>query len=186
LALDNTTTLVVNTAHYFRAPVGTAKPTDYKAISAPWEEIGHTDAEEIMSFASEGGDTTVLATLQNKQLRTTKAPLTESFGLTLQQFNEEALKLYYGANATKAADGAIRPASNPTPTQVAFLAVFWDGENVFPIYAEKVEISRGGEVDLADPENLAGLPLTIQPLNNGANDWPYEVGPLVPTVEPIV
>lgn len=178
LALNSAATLVINTGNYFKAPVGTEKPADLKAITEPWENIGHTSLEEIMAITSEGGETTVLGTLQNKQLRTSKSTQTDAFGITLQQFDEAALKLYYGSNATVGADGSVRVPDNPAPTVCAFLAVFVDADKVFSIYAPKVEISRGDDLDFADTESLAGLPLTIQPLNHEGNNWPYEVSPL--------
>lgn len=178
MALNNAATLVVNTAHYFHAPVGTSKPSDLAAPGGDWEEFGHTDAEEILGFTSEGGDVNVLATLQNRSLRTSRSPLTESWDLNLQQWDEDALKFYYGANAATGPDGALRVPDSPIPTRRAFLAVFWDGENIFPIYAPSSEIGRNAEVEIGDAENLATLPLSIQPLNYEGNTWPYEVGPL--------
>lgn len=180
MALNDAATLVVGKAHYFTAEPGTAKPADYTSISGGWEEIGHTDIDEVLGTSSEGGDVTVLGTLQNRSLRTSKSRQTDAFSLTLQQFDVPALRLYHGANATVGPDGAFRVPGTPVPTRKAFLAVLWDGENVLPIYAPLTEISRGEDVDLSNPDELAGLPLSIQPLNYEGNEWPYEFGPIVP------
>jgi hypothetical protein len=56
---------------------------------------------------------------------------------TLQQFDVNGLKLYYGSNAPILPDGSVGVPSDPTPTQAAFLAVFVDGENVFAFYAPR-------------------------------------------------
>lgn len=174
MALDPTKTLVVGTGHYYVAEVGTAKPADLKAPGTEWTEIGHTSAEEILNIASEGGDVTVLGSLQNDQLRTTRTAVSDNFGLTMLQWDEETLKLYYGENATFV-DGALRVPGRPQPSVRAFLAVFEDGENVFHVYAPRVEISRGDAIDISDTESLAGIPLNIQPLAFSTNNWTYEV-----------
>jgi len=181
LALDPSKTLVVGSGNYFVADPGTPLPTDLKAPDIAWTNIGHTSAEEILNIASEGGDITVLGSLQNSALRTTRSALTDNFGITLLQWDQETLKLYYGSNATFVA-GALRVPSNPQPTEKAFLAVFTDGDNVFHIYAPKVEISRGDAIDLSDTESLAGIPLNIQPLVFSTNDWTYEVSEVRPYI----
>ena len=184
MALTDTATLVIGTAHYFVATTGTAKPTDAKNPGASWEEIGHTDLESILTMETEGGERRVLGTLQKKTLRTTTSSQTDSFSLTLQQWDEAGLKLYYGSNATVGPDGAVRVPSKPEPTEKAFYAVFWDGDQYVDLYAAKSEISRAETIDFADTENLAGLPLSIQPLEDGSNEWGYEVGPVQTYVAP--
>lgn len=180
MALDIDYTLVVNSGNYFTAPVGTALPGDLTTIGAPWTPIGHTSLDEILAFASEGGDKTVLGTLQAKNARTTYSTKSESFDITLQQFDTAALKLYYGSDMVDVlADGSLLGVpQSPTPTEAAFLAVFYDGESVFAIYAPRAEIFRGDDIDIQDTENFAGLPLTVTPLIYGTNTWPYAVTPL--------
>lgn len=178
MALNDNATLVVGTGNYLTAPVGTALPADLLAITTPWDKIGHTSLEDIMSVESEGGEKTVLGTLQNKSLRTTYSPRTETFGLQLQQWDAPALKLYYGSNAVTNADGTLGVPTNPIPSTLAFLAVFLDGANYFAFYAPKAELFRGDDVDLSDTESLASLPLAVTPLISGTNTWAYAVTPL--------
>ena len=178
MAIKDNAVLVVSTGRIYTAPVGTAAPTNLKTSPAtPWDEIGHTSLEDILGVASEGGEATTLGTLQNKQLRVIYADRNETFALNLQQFDEAALKLYYGSNA-QVVNGLLQVPNNPTPTQKAFLAIFQDADNVFAIYAPKVSIFRGDDVDLSDTESLASLPLTVTPLINGSNNWTYAVTPL--------
>lgn len=185
MALDPTKTLKVGAGNYFIADPGTAKPADLMDPEADdWTNIGHTSAEEILNIATEGGDITVLGSLQNSALRTTRSALTDNFGLTLLQWDEETLKLYYGSNATTGPDGAIRVPSSPQPTTKAFLAVFLDQSNIFHIYAPNVEISRGDAIDISDTESLAGLPLNVQPLAYQSNTWTYEVSEVAAYVAP--
>lgn len=179
MAIDNKATLVVGAGNYFKGTVGAALPADLRAVSTPWENIGHTSIEDILSSESEGGEPTVLGTLQNPSLRTTYSARTESFGLVLQQWDEAGLKLYYGSNAVTNPDtGLLQVPSNPVPTECAFLAVFLDGETEFALYAPRAEIFRGDNFEISDTESFASLPLSVRPLQHETNNWTYAVTPL--------
>jgi hypothetical protein len=181
VALNDAATLVIGSGNYLTAPVGTAMPTDLTAPDVAWESIGHTSLEDIFGATSEGGDATVLGTLQNKSLRTSYSPRQETFAVKLQQFDKPGLKLYYGSNAVELADGSLGVPQDPEPTEVAFLAIFIDGENVFAFYAPKAEVFRGDDIDLSSAEALASLPLSVKPLVYQTNTWAYAVTPLAAT-----
>lgn len=175
---NDAATLVINSGNYLTAPEGTAMPADLLVPTAPWEAVGHTSLEDIFGITSEGGEATIIGTLQNKSLRTKYSARSETMTFTLQQFDTEGLKLYYGANAPTLADGTIGVPSNPVPTICSFLAVFVDGDNVFAFYAPKAEVYRADDVALSDTESLAGLPLGVKPMILGTNNWTYAVTPL--------
>lgn len=181
MSLIDNATLLVGAGNYYTAPVGTAIPDDLSIeLPEPWDNIGHTDLEEVLSMASEGGEQTTIGTLQNKALRVRIAPRSETISIPLQQFDLGALKLYFGSNAIEIEGGKLLGVpQNPAPTERAFLAIFLDGEKVFAIYAPKVSIFRGADLEIADTESLATLPLTVTPLIHGTNKWPYAVTPLV-------
>ncbi|AKY03623.1 hypothetical protein SEA_IZZY_16 [Streptomyces phage Izzy] len=178
MALNDNATLVIGSGNYLTAPTGTEMPADLLAPVSPWEAVGHTSLEEIFSIASEGGEATVLGTLQNKNLRTKYSARTETMSFTLQQFDVEGLKLYYGSNAPVLPDGTVGVPADPTPTVSAFLAVFVDGENHFAFYAPKAEIYRADDLSLSDTESLAGLPIGVKPMAYGNNTWTYAITPL--------
>lgn len=178
MPLNDAATLVIDTGNYLTAPVDTVFPTDITAPSAPWSPVGHTSLEDIFSTTSEGGDPTVIGTLQKKQLRTRYSARTETLNFTLQQFDNAGLKLYYGANAIDLPNGLLAPHKDPVPTVAAFLAVFIDDMNVFAFYAPKAEIYRADDPNFGDTESLAGLPLGVKPLISGSNNWAYAVTPL--------
>ncbi|MFD7976719.1 hypothetical protein [Streptomyces sp. NPDC059071] len=178
MALNDAATLVIGSGNYLIAPTGTEMPTDLLTPLSPWEAVGHTSLEEIFSITSEGGEATTIGSLQNKSLRTKYSARTESMGFTLQQFDVEGLKLYYGSNAPVLPDGSVGVPTDPVPTTAAFLAVFVDGENVFAFYAPKAEIYRGDDLSFGDTESLAGLPLSVKPMPHGANAWSYAITPL--------
>lgn len=178
MAINDDATLVIGAGNYFTAPVDSALPTDLLAVTTPWENVGHTSLEDIFSISSEGGDATTIGTLQNKQLRTKYSTRTDSIAFTLQQFDEAGLKLYFGSNAPTNADGTLGVPSDPQPTTCAFLAVFVDGDNHFAIYAPKAEIFRGDDFSAGDTESLAGLPLSVKPLQSGSNTYTFAITPL--------
>lgn len=179
MAKNDNATLVVGSANFFTAPVGTSMPASLSVVPAsPWENVGHTSLEDIFSIASEGGEATTLGTLQAKALRTTYSPRTESFAVTVQQFDRKSLRLYYGKNAPLLANGTLGVPANPVPTDKAFLVIFVDGANRFGLYAPKTEIFRADDVAIADAESLVGLPLSVKPLLYSTNDWAYALTPL--------
>lgn len=178
MLIDNAT-LLVNAGNYFTAPVGTALPADLTAPEVAWDNIGHTDLDEVLTITSDGGDQTVIGTLQNKNLRVRIGPRSETISVPLEQFDVGALKLYYGSNAVEVEDGKLLGVpQSPAPTERAFLAVFIDGEKVFAIYAPKASIFRGSDMEISDTESLAKLPLAVTPLVHGVNQWAYAVTPL--------
>lgn len=178
MTLNDSATLVIGAGNYFTAPVDTILPTNLLAPDATWENVGHTSIQDIFSISSDGGEATVLGTLQNKSLRTSYSTRTETMAFTIQQFDVDSLKLYYGSNATVGAGGELQVPVNPTPTIAAFLVVFVDGDNHFAFYAPKAEIYRADDMSISDTESLAGLPLGVKPMVSGTNDWTYAVTPL--------
>lgn len=179
MAQNDNATLVVGAGNFYTAPTGTAKPSSITTVPAdPWESVGHTSLSDIFSVSSDGGDATTLGTLQAKALRTTYAPRTESFAVTVQQFDRKSLRLYYGANAPLLADGTLGVPQSPEPTECAFLAIFVDGDNHFGIYVPRCEIFRADDLSISDAESLAGLPLNVKPLTYSTNTWTYALTPL--------
>lgn len=182
MALNDAATLVVGAGNYFTAVYNPTTPVvlpaDLNAPGVSWENVGHTSLEDIFSMSSEGGEATVLATLQNKTLRTSYSPRTETINFTLQQFDAAGLKLFYGSNATVGAGGEIQVPVTPTPTVCSFLVVFKDGENEFAFYCPKAEIYRADDLSISDTESLAGLPLGVRPIIHGSNAWAFAVTPL--------
>lgn len=171
-------TLIIGGGYYYTAPVDTPLPTDLTSPEEVWENCGNTSLEDIFSISSDGGEATVIGTLQNKSLRTSYSTRTETMTFTLQQFDEDSLRLYYGANSTVGPNGELQVPANPKPTVAAFLVVFRDGENVFAFYAPKAEIYRADDLSISDTESLAGLPLGVKPLVSGNNTYTYAVTPL--------
>lgn len=167
MTTNDATTLKVGIAHFYTAPVGTARPTTVATLKAPpvaWKEVGNTSLDNILNLTSEGGAVTTLSSLQNKSLRQTVEPRVESLGLNLLEWTTDSLKLYYGANAVVTADQAVEVPSEPTPTEVAFLAVLEDGTQVGGFYCEKASVFRSDDIAIADTNSLAQLPIKVTAL----------------------
>lgn len=169
MATNDAATLKVGVARFYTAPVGTARPTTVATLKAPpvtWTEVGNTSLDNILNLTSEGGAVTTLSSLQNKSLRQSVESRVESLGLNLLEWTSSTLKLYYGANAVVATDGAVEVPSEPVPTEKAFLAVLEDGSNVGGFYCEKSSIFRSDDIAVADTNSLAQLPIKVTALNN--------------------
>ena len=166
MAINNAAVLKPNTAHFYTAPEGTALPVDLRAPDVAWTHMGHTSLESILAATSEGGDQTILGSLQNKSLRTSTSQRTETFAVNLLQLDIEAVKLYFGSNAT--VDGTnskvVHIPADPTPSTVAWLCVLYDGTNDAGFYAAKAEVIRGEDLSISDTESLTQLPVRITPL----------------------
>ncbi|MEU3265116.1 hypothetical protein [Streptomyces bacillaris] len=178
MPINDNATLVVGSGNYLTAPVGTSMPADLLTPVSPWQAVGHTSLEDIFGVTSEGGEATVIGSLQNKNLRTKYSARVETMTFTLQQFDTAALRLYFGANAPLLPDGSVGVPTDPEPTQSAFLAVFVDGDHHFAFYAPRAEIYRADDMAISDTESLAGLPLGVKPMAYGSNTWTYAITPL--------
>lgn len=173
--------LTVGDGNFLIAPTDTAIPGDLTSPGAVWKNVGHTSIEDIFSVTSEGGDATNVSTLQNRTLRTRYSTRNDTFAFTLNQFDYDSIKLYYGKNMVDInEDGTLMGVpTSAEPFIGAFLAIFIDGENVFAFYAPKAEIYRNDDLSLSDTESLAGLPLGVKPLQSGSNGYTYAVTPLM-------
>lgn len=173
MALNDSALLKPNTAHFYTASVGTLRPSDLRNPGAEWTHMGNTSLEDIVAISSEGGETTTLGTLQNKQARNSTTPRIEAFTINLMQFDEQALKLYYGANAV-VENGMLEVPSEPVATEAAWLAVLYDGNNNAGFIAAKAEIFRSDDLSISDTESLAMLPLRVTPLSvNGGSPYKF-------------
>lgn len=171
MARSDDATLVIGGGTMYTAPVGTAYPTDISTVDAitagGWEEIGHTSREDIFSMNSEGGEVTILGSLQVAELRTKRTPRSDTFRVNMIQWDTETLKFYMGANAeVDTENGLLGVPSDPSPVARAFLAVFTDGPRQFAVYTPKSEFGAGDSIDFSDTESLTTLPVDIKPLSH--------------------
>lgn len=184
MARSDSHTLIPGDALFLHAEVGQDLPDDLFDIdTAVWEEFGHTSIESILSMESDGGEATSKGTMQNRNLRTTYAPRTEAMNFILQQFDEDSLKFYLGANSELVAGGrAVASMNRPVPSVRALCIVLYDGDNALALWAPKAEIMRGDDLSLEDPEEFAGMNIRVTPMNFATNKWSYAITPVTPRV----
>lgn len=164
MAYNDEAVVKIATAHFYLAPKGTAAPANPLKPGSEWEDVGHTTLDSILSMSSEGGEKTVLGSLQNRNLRTSYADKNTTFNFAIHQFDDKGLKLYLGSNAVTDASGRIGPADTPAPTNSAWLVVVEDGDRYFDFYAPSADIIGSEDLSLDDTESLASLPLSVTPL----------------------
>lgn len=177
MAFNDDAVIKISTAHFYTAPVGTAAPTDPSKPTSPWEEVGHTTMDNILSFSSEGGEKSVLGSLQNRNLRTSYSDRSNTFSFNIHQYDDAGMKLYLGSNSVDKG-GRIGPADTPRPTQVAWYVCVEDGERYFDFYVPKADILGAEDLSLADTESLAFLPLQVVPLKNAGETSAWYMKPV--------
>lgn len=118
MAFNDDATLIATYGTLFYAPVGTDLPTggakefklnsDTIPVSAggsgnAWKNLGHTSADNKISFSFDGGDATTHNSWARKNLRTTYADSTCTITAKSLQLDGDTLKLIY--NGTDEDDG---------------------------------------------------------------------------------
>lgn len=182
MALTDAAVAIINTGKFYTATTGTAAPTNYLAPGVAWTDLGHTSIENILALQSEGGEVTVLGTLQSEVFRSTTTPRVDSFAIISNQWDVDTYKMYFGANATQdSTSKLVSVPSAPTATEKAFLAVFTAGAYNFAVHAAKVEIKRGDDLDISERNSIAGIPLLVTPVSHSGSTSYWGITPLLPT-----
>lgn len=169
MALDGTKTLKPSNLDIFTANVGTELPADLTKIPAAWVNSGHSSLDDILTFQTEGGETTTLGSIQNPALRQSTSAAVRSIVVNLLQWDSPTLAFYYGSNATVTGNKVSIP-EVPVPAEKAVLIVIHDGTNRFAIYAPKASLIGNGDVSLTDTSSLAQLPIRITPLSHSGKN----------------
>lgn len=124
-----------------------------------WEPVGHTAEEELPEFGYEGGESESRGTWQKKNLRqvSTENPV-DYVTIRAQQFDMDTLELYYGKNASTAANvfGVEDPSS--AGVDKAFMIVMIDGDFKIAFSAAKATVGREESISL-ESDSFATLPL---------------------------
>lgn len=171
MALDDSAVLVPGQGHIFLNAVGTTRWTWAQVLAyatagtivATWDELGHTDLDDIMSFDQSGGDTAVKGSWQNPSLRQViTSAVVDSFTLGAEQIlDNNVLTLYYGGGDISAPNEFGLPDA-PAPQEKAALVVFLDGATPLGLAIPKVSILRADNLDLANDDFIkAPLQFTI-------------------------
>lgn len=180
MALNDAAVLTAAVGYvYLNSTLGAAAPTpaalktiDLENTSAwtptTWKLVGHTSRNDMPEFGFDGGDTEVKGTWQRKKLKEVQtSDLVDSLTIKLQQFDEDALELYYGANASSD-EGEFAVSGTFSPVERALLVVIQDGTTRLGFYASKASIKRDDAIDLP-VDDFASLPIKATFLNNSTD-----------------
>jgi hypothetical protein len=157
MALDDDAVVIPGQGHVYFAPSGTAKPASLTAPASPWAEIGHTSIDDGLTITHDGGDSTVLGTWQNPNLRERRDPVVFALTIHLLQISNETLALYFGGGDDTDA-GVFGVNLVPVPQERALFIRIVDGANEAPLYVPKVSVASDDDVEV-DVENFLAFPV---------------------------
>jgi hypothetical protein len=167
-ALGYVWTGVVGTA---TKPTTTQLATFVSAGTVPsgWTALGHTDLDNVLTFGSEGGDTSVKGSWQNPALREiTTSTLVEYFDVnSLQLLDKTILSLYHGGGSAATTNEFATPDA-ATTTEKATTLVMVDGTSAVALYCPKASIKKAGDMTFA-ADDFVKIPLRFTPLKYSTN-----------------
>lgn len=168
MAENDDAVLTAAVGHVYTAAPGTAAPTpaQLKAINlanpaswpvAGWTSVGHTSRGTLPEFGFDGGDSEVKGSWQKKKLRDIEtSDLVDFVTVILHQFDEAALELYYGPNAS--ATAGVFGVKTGQVNERAILIVIEDGDLRLAQHAHKTSVKRDDSIDLPI-DDLASFPV---------------------------
>lgn len=178
MAENDDAVLTAAVGYVYVGPVGTAAPTpaDLKTLnlSAPsgwtatgWQSVGHTSRGTLPEFGFEGGDTEVKGSWQRKKLREvqTEDPV-DYLTVVLHQFDDQALGLYYGENASTTEGIFAYSGSSADVEKAGFIAIE-DGDLRLGFHFHKASIRRDDAIELPI-DDFASLPVRFTFLNHNS------------------
>lgn len=179
MAQNDEAVLTAAVGYVYVGPVGTAAPTPASLktlnLSNPsgwlgatgWKSVGHTSRGTLPEFGYEGGDSEIKGSWQKKKLREVQAedPI-DYLTVVLHQFDEDALSLYYGDNAS-VTEGVFGVTSGSSPVEKAGLVVIEDGDLRLGFHFHKSSVKRDDAIELPI-DDLAALPVRFTFLDHNS------------------
>lgn len=150
MALDATEVRVGVTGHLYKAPLGTAAPTDEDtALNAAFVELGYTETGPSLSVDTSKESFTPWQSQSPVREQVTGQVITASF--TLWQTNAANLKLAFGGGTVTTTTGGTKytPPATATVNEGSFVFEILDGSITDRYYIPRASISLGGEVAFA-------------------------------------
>lgn len=176
MAENDEAVLTAAVGYVYTAIPGTAapSPTQLKTINLSnpagwtvtgWKSVGHTSRGTLPEFGFEGGDSEVKGSWQKKKLREIQSedPI-DYLTVVLHQFDEEALALYYGDNAS-ATEGVFGYSGSAGTNEKAGLVIIEDGDLRLGHHFHKASVKRDEAIELPI-DDLAALPIRFTYLNH--------------------
>ena len=180
MAQNDDAVLSAAVGYVFVGAVGTAAPTAtaLKTLNLEnpsswlvtgWNSVGHTSRGTLPEFGFEGGEPEMKGSWQKKKLReiVSEDPV-DYLTVVLHQFDEDALSLYYGDNASSTA-GVFAVKSGAAPLEKAGLVVIEDGDLRLGFHFHKSSVKRDEAIELPI-DDLAALPVRFTFLDHNSEN----------------
>jgi hypothetical protein len=145
------------------------------SAGAGWTDLGHTSREDLPEFGFEGGETETRGTWRAAALREVVTEVAVDYVIvTLHQFDEEGLSLYYGVENASTENGEFAVADSATSTvERSICIVMVDGDVKIAFYAPRVSIRREDSIEMAVDE-FALMPIRatfLKPTSGNLFTW---------------
>lgn len=157
MAATDAAVWIPGTGYLYTAPAGTDAPADLDTPATPWVDLGHTSRENGLGIGREGGDSEVLGSWRNPNLRERRDPISYYVTINLLQFDNANLALYFGGGDISGA-GIFGVPLNPTAQERALYIRIVDGARELGIYAPKASIAPEDDMEV-DVESFLELPV---------------------------
>jgi hypothetical protein len=170
MAQNDDAVILPVTAHICTGTVGTAvKPTlaeletfrssGWVTTPTGFTDIGHTNIDEIVAFGSDGGDSEVKGSLQNKTLREilTSEAVDYLTVQSLQVKDNTVLSLYYGGGDASVADEFSLP-DTPAIQERALLVAIDDPGGVLGLFVYRASVKRDDTISMPS-DDFSTVPL---------------------------
>jgi len=168
--------------YVYTAAAGTVAPTPsaLKTIdlenplswtASGWTSVGHTSRGTLPEWGYDGGDFETKGSWQKKKLREVETDIPiDSVTVSLHEFNQAGLGLYYGPNAVSTP--GVFGVKTSQINEKAFLVVIVDGTTRLGFHALKASIRRDDALDVPI-DDLAVLPIKATFLDYGTGNVPF-------------
>lgn len=157
MAANDSAVFIPGTGFMYIAPVSTVAPADPTAPTTPWVDLGHTSRDNGLGIGREGGDSEVLGSWQNPNLRERRDPISYYVTINLLQFDNANLALFFGGGDITAA-GVFGVPLNPAAQEHALFVRIVDGANDLGLYIPKVSIAPEDDMEV-DVESFLEMPV---------------------------
>jgi hypothetical protein len=181
MPLTDGAVLVPGVGHVLTATVGAADFTytnltayvSAGTIPSGYDELGHTDLDDVLVFDQDGGDTTTKGSWQNPSLVTVITSATVDF-FTIkaeQVLDNNILTLYYGGGDATVTNTFAWPDA-PAAQNKAVVLILLYGSTPLAFYFPKCSVLRGDAPDIAS-DDFMKLPLKFTVLQQSGKKRAY-------------
>lgn len=176
MALDDDAVVYPNTAHFFYNLAGTATMPalsvleDYIADTTTtitgFTNLGHTTQDNVMAWGSDGGDTTVKGSLQNKSLRQIITSVAiDYFTVNAMQLRDnQILSFYYGGGDATGVHTFATPDTPVIPNPTVLVVIF-DDNGPLGLFVKKCAVKRDDAIQMP-ADDFSSAPLRFTPLKS--------------------